>query len=202
MRELLLDTYMLDTYASQKPSLICPKCNKKGFLTSRWVRSNYFVKHGSDHTLYPEYYFKLKDSNEEIPAFVKEQTLRNLVHVRVYEYTGRNFIHEDHYHRYEYAHKNETNGKISTVFIQTDESNTSIKIRKRLFEILGRKKVHYYIGHYDSKKYQEQMQKYKEGKIKSKPNGRKWCSINASELDLIRYKMKKHDYIESITIPA
>lgn len=32
-----------------------------------------------------------------------------------------------------------------------------------------------YIGHYDPEKYRQQMQDFKSGKRKSRPNGRKWC---------------------------
>jgi hypothetical protein len=32
-----------------------------------------------------------------------------------------------------------------------------------------------YIGHYDSEKYKKEMEDFKAGKRKSRPNGRKWC---------------------------
>jgi hypothetical protein len=36
---------------------------------------------------------------------------------------------------------------------------------------------HFYIGHYDAEKYRKGMDDYKEGKLKSRPNGRRWCKI-------------------------
>lgn len=39
---------------------------------------------------------------------------------------------------------------------------------------------HYYIGHYDKEKCNEQMIKYREHKIKSRPNGRKWCYVHTN----------------------
>jgi hypothetical protein len=173
---------MLDTYNPQRPSIICPKCKKKGFLTKRWVMgSGYFVSCVSVH--------------EFSPIFPKQNF------VRVYEYTGKDFNYNDYHHRYEYACVDKHTGERHVCYVQVDEGSNT-KILKRVIEILPHRKImHYYIGHYDSKKYKEQMQKYKEGKIKSKPNGRRWCSVKASEVDLDRYKRQKSDYIESITIP-
>ncbi len=37
--------------------------------------------------------------------------------------------------------------------------------------------VHPYIGHYDEEKYKKAMAKYKVGKLKSRPNGRRWCKV-------------------------
>jgi len=34
-----------------------------------------------------------------------------------------------------------------------------------------------YIGHYDKEKYNEQMIRYRQGMIKSRPNGRRWCKL-------------------------
>lgn len=38
-----------------------------------------------------------------------------------------------------------------------------------------------YVGHYDPVKYQKQKTDYEKGLRKSKPNGRKWCSITKYE---------------------
>jgi hypothetical protein len=37
--------------------------------------------------------------------------------------------------------------------------------------------VHPYIGHYDEDKYKKAMEKYKNGRLKSRPNGRRWCKV-------------------------
>lgn len=175
---------MLDTYTPKRPSIICPKCNKKGFLTKRWVRgSNYFVLYATAHE------FSYTPDTEQ-------------KYIRVYEYTGNNFNYNDYFHRYEYACIDKKTGERLVCHIQVDEGSNT-RIRKRVIEVLRpRKMTYYYIGHYDSNKYKEQMQKYKDGKIKSKPNGRRWCSVKASEVDLDKYKRQKSDYFESITIPV
>jgi hypothetical protein len=36
---------------------------------------------------------------------------------------------------------------------------------------------HLYIGHYDAEKYKKAMEKYKMGRLKSRPNGRRWCKV-------------------------
>jgi len=36
---------------------------------------------------------------------------------------------------------------------------------------------HLYIGHYDSQKYKKGMDDYKEGKLRYRPNGRRWCKV-------------------------
>ncbi|MDQ3853731.1 MAG: hypothetical protein M3299_12955 [Thermoproteota archaeon] len=42
---------------------------------------------------------------------------------------------------------------------------------------------HLYIGHYDAEKYKEAMEKYKTGKIKSRPNGRRWHKVRYSRVE-------------------
>jgi hypothetical protein len=48
---------------------------------------------------------------------------------------------------------------------------------KEPYKVLGRKRIAYYIGHYDSKKYHQQMKDYRAKRRKSRPNGRKWCYL-------------------------
>ena len=70
---------------------------------------------------------------------------------------------------------------------------------------------HLYIGHYDSEKYSESMERYKKGRLKSRPNGRIWHKVrynrvkgqvqsdlkilmvkyNFNELDIIHERNKK-----------
>jgi hypothetical protein len=45
------------------------------------------------------------------------------------------------------------------------------------YKVSSRTHWHYYIGHYDHEKYKQQMVNYREGKRKSRPNGRKWCYL-------------------------
>src|SRR5918995_307514 len=48
---------------------------------------------------------------------------------------------------------------------------------REAYVIRSKKKYYYYIGHYDSDVYQKQMISYKNGKRKSRPNGRRWCKL-------------------------
>jgi hypothetical protein len=72
---------------------------------------------------------------------------------------------------------------------------------------------HLYIGHYDSEKYRRGMEKYKKGRLKSRPNGRLWHKVrynrargqmhsdlevlmtkyNFNELDIIKERHKKEE---------
>ena len=42
---------------------------------------------------------------------------------------------------------------------------------------------HLYIGHYDAEKYKKAMEKYKRGRLKSYPNGRRWCKIRYNAIE-------------------
>ena len=37
--------------------------------------------------------------------------------------------------------------------------------------------VYPYIGHYDEEKYKKAMEKYRSGRLKSRPNGRQWHKV-------------------------
>lgn len=72
---------------------------------------------------------------------------------------------------------------------------------------------HLYIGHYDSEKYLRAMERYKNGRLKSRPNGRIWHKVrynrvkrqvqsdleilmgksNFSQLDIIKERHKKEE---------
>ena len=41
---------------------------------------------------------------------------------------------------------------------------------------------HLYIGHYDSDKYQRAMERYKNGRLKSRPNGRIWHKVRYKQV--------------------
>jgi hypothetical protein len=67
---------------------------------------------------------------------------------------------------------------------------------------------HLYIAHYDSKKYKEAMKKYKMGRLKSRPNGRRWCKVRynrangqpQSDLEILmaEYKFTLRDIMKEI----
>jgi hypothetical protein len=72
---------------------------------------------------------------------------------------------------------------------------------------------HLYIGHYDSEKYLRAMERYKNGRLKSRPNGRIWHKVrynrargqmqsdleilmakyNFNQLDIIKERHKKEE---------
>jgi len=45
-----------------------------------------------------------------------------------------------------------------------------------------RPSIHPYIGYYDEEKYKKAMEKYKNGRLKSRPNGRKWCKVRSNRV--------------------
>ena len=150
---------------SPRPHVICPKCGKRGFLTKRWVKgSSYFPKIAT--------FFMF---GETIPD-----------HVRVYTPT-RKFENKEGYDYYEYSCVDKKTGKRLFVNMVIDEGS-NVKPKKRLLKVIGTKKyIHYYVGHYDAKKYKEQMDRYKKGKLISRPNGRKWCSVKGSGFGLKKF---------------
>jgi hypothetical protein len=68
--------------------------------------------------------------------------------------------------------------------------------------------VHPYIGHYDAGKYEKAMEKYRSGRLKSRPNGRLWHKVRynrvkgqeQSDLEILmkRYKFSRLDIIKEI----
>jgi hypothetical protein len=64
---------------------------------------------------------------------------------------------------------------------------------------------HLYIGHYDSEKYREAMERYKKGRLKSRPNGRIWHKVRYNrfkgqvqsdlEILMVKYNFNQLDII-------
>jgi hypothetical protein len=104
-----------------RKSVICPRCEKQGFLSLRWVRSSHYCK--IKHPYLPSKYVK-KEIVKAIADGGKEIT----------------------------------------------------KLVDRWY-VTYRPSVHPYIGHYDAEKYEKAMEKYKSGKLKSRPNGRRWHKV-------------------------
>jgi hypothetical protein len=67
---------------------------------------------------------------------------------------------------------------------------------------------HLYMGHYDSQKYKKGMDDYKKGKLKYRPNGRRWCKVRynrangqrQSDLEILmaKYNFTRRDIIKEI----
>jgi hypothetical protein len=98
--------------------------------------------------------------------------------LREYKYTGRSFEHGEYFRRLEYAYIDSKTGEKSIVYLQRRDGNNS-KIRRAVYQVMSdRRRIRYYIGHYHANKFKEQMQRYREGKVKSRPNGRTWCLLS------------------------
>lgn len=123
--------------------VICPRCNKQGFLTLRWVRSSHYCK-----IKHP--YLKSK--------YVKKEIINPI----------------------------------------SDEGKELTKPVDRWY-VTYRPVVHPYIGHYDEEKYKKAMEKYRSGRLKSRPNGRLWHKVRynrvkgqaQSDLEML---MAKYNY--------
>jgi hypothetical protein len=102
-------------------SVICPRCEKQGFLTLRWSRSSHYCK-----IKHP--YLKSKFVNKEV---------------------------------------------INPI---SDGGKELTKSVKRWY-VTYRRSIHPYIGHYDAEKYKKAMEHYRMGRLKSRPNGRRWHKV-------------------------
>jgi hypothetical protein len=66
-------------------------------------------------------------------------------------------------------------GRSSKHLSQYNEAEEDTVDKKSLKRVTYGKYFCFYVGHYDKEKYEQQMIKYREGRIKSRPNGRRWC---------------------------
>jgi len=99
------------------------------------------------------------------------------VDTRIYDFVEER-ISKDPLMPYEYLFEcsYDPSGKaLGKVHIHRRE--TPFTAKKWVFQVLGPKNKYYYVAHYSSEKYEENMKKYKEGKIKARPNGSKPCYI-------------------------
>lgn len=103
-----------------------------------------------------------------------------MAHIMVYEF-DRHFIDKRNRKQHVFEYKcifdptGNRHGSLHT--ISTDEPFSAKKI---IFKVLGYRTPRYYFAHYDPEIYKEQMKKYKAGKIRSRPNGRKSCLIKTA----------------------
>jgi hypothetical protein len=128
------------------PLVLCPKCNRQGFVTLRWVRSSYYPKYATIE-------YNIISGNRYWGEGIERGGLKPADYLK-----GSN--KEDYY------------------------------------KTVSRRYPHYYIGHYDKEKYKQQMIKYRNGKLKSRPNGRKWCHLSirpyALRQDIREYYLSKY----------
>jgi hypothetical protein len=60
---------------------------------------------------------------------------------------------------------------------QYNEAEDDTADKKSLKIVTYGKYFCFYVGHYDKEKYKEQMDKYHQDAIKSRPNGRRRCKL-------------------------
>jgi hypothetical protein len=57
-------------------------------------------------------------------------------------------------------------------FLIKQEDDESMKDKKDYYRVTYKKYYYYYIGHYNKEIYNKNMERYRKGEIKSRPNGR------------------------------
>ena len=67
------------------------------------------------------------------------------------------------------------------ILTQASEYEQEIPEEKSWYRVRYGRYWQFYIAHYDPGKYKEQMTDYKEGKRKSRPNGRRECKLRNSD---------------------
>jgi hypothetical protein len=69
---------------------------------------------------------------------------------------------------------------LKSVYSAVEQENEQEQHKESLKRVTYRKRIHTYVGHYDEAKYKVQMIKFRQGLLKSKPNGRKWCHVQST----------------------
>lgn len=134
--------------------VVCPKCGKEGFASIRWVQSSYYPKFTSLRINRLEEFKKNLSKNDSKDDLKIEQYKKNR------RITGDKY-----------------RGKSNLDLFRESEGWKDIEDKSGYYKVRNKKHHRLYVGHYDSTKYFEQMDNYKNGIIKSRPNGRKWCLI-------------------------
>jgi len=137
------------------PKVLCPKCGQFGFLSSRWVSGSYYPKFCSIKCILLEE-AEEKLSKDPLSEWYKKRVTYLKKSVRGSVYRGRSRKHLSQY----------------------NEVEEDIIDKKSLKRVTYEKYLCFYVGHYDKEKYKKQMIKYREGRIKSRPNGRRWCKLS------------------------
>jgi hypothetical protein len=150
---------LLDNYIVRGDKKVtCPRCGSIGYLTNRWVRSSYYPYHQSIDI---DYFEGARRRLSKEPNDTYSQSI-------VYELGKR--IKGTQYQGEPKKHFIDYNPQTSSSF----------------YRISSEKYYHWYVGHYSGKKYQEQMRRYKNQGRRSRPNGRKWCSLREGSDYVIR----------------
>ena len=135
--------------------ILCPKCKNPGFLTKRYVYSSYR----------PRRYSKIVESHIDYTNAAK----KNPAILDSYVQTGNTLTKLGHCMRL-------MNQRITGNEYFNGENTTSS------YMLRTRKHFHWYVGHYIRKSYEIQMERFKRGELKSRPNGRRWCKMKPEDM--------------------
>src|SRR5215217_5777154 len=91
------------------------------------------------------------------------------------------WVRSSHYCKIEHPYLPKKYVEKEIVKAKADGEKELTKSVKRWY-VTYRPSVHPYIGHYDEEKYKKTMEKYRSGKLKSRPNGRRWCKVRSTRV--------------------
>ena|SRR5215210_4369196 len=86
------------------------------------------------------------------------------------------WVRSSHYCKIEHPYLPSKYVEKEIVKVRADGEKKLTKLVKRWY-VTYSPSIHPYIGHYDEEKYKKAMEKYKNGRLKSRPNGRRWCKV-------------------------
>jgi hypothetical protein len=138
-----------------KRRCLCPRCHKFSFLSRRWVESIYFPKYWSVAVISLEESCKaLRENQHDEGNRSRFKRWKSVVKGNVYRDTSE--------------------GHLMTSF---SEDERHIPDRESWYRVTYGRYWQYYVAHYDPNKYKKQMIDYKDGRRRSRPNGRRECKI-------------------------
>lgn len=91
------------------------------------------------------------------------------------------WVRSSHYCKINHPYLKSKNVKKEIIKAKSD-GEKEIKSVDRWY-VTYRPSIHPYIGHYDAEKYKKAMEKYKSGRLKSRPNGRQWHKVRYNRVD-------------------
>ena len=134
-----------------KRRCLCPRCHKFGFVSGRRVESTYFPKYSSINVIMLEVSRKAMIENpHDASNRSRFNHWKSVVKGNVYRDTSEGHL-----------------------LTRLSEDERQIPDRKSWFRVTYARYWQYYVTHYDPDKYKEQMIDYKEGRRRSRPNGRR-----------------------------
>jgi hypothetical protein len=152
--------------SQQRRRILCPRCGKYGFVSQRWVESTYYPQFESIAVGMKQFWSERYTKNpgdKKAKATYKVWSLK----VKGNRYRGEHLTG------------------------LTDSLNVPHDFDKRsCYRVTYGRYLQYYVAHYDPMKYQNQMEDYKAGRRRSRPNGRRECKLRINR-DLKSFVMRK-----------